>query len=51
MGGGGGGEGVGGYMPPGEVRRTGKLGSVELVMLMHVSCIVNDGGGRASLAC
>ena len=29
--------------PPGEVRTAGELGSVELVILAHVSCIVNDG--------
>ena len=29
--------------PPGEVRSAGELGSVELVILAHVSCIVNDG--------
>ena len=28
--------------PPGELRTAGELGSVELVILAHVSCIVND---------
>ena len=29
--------------PPGEVRTAGELGSVEVVILAHVSCIVSDG--------
>ena len=38
--------------PPGEVRTAGELGSVELVILALVSCIVNDKRlAMTSLAC